>query len=137
MLTQDALAKAKALEVQVQAATFTKLEHDLSEDAAALRAWAKAEETRLSSVDAMVLNHKRRRYVQGLAKVREFSEERLRVRQCQPSELEVAARQLPEKHVRELASQPWQQARSETYNLGTCRLNKSSFKICCAPHPLN
>ena len=89
MLTQDALAKAKALEVQVQAATFTKLEHDLSEDAAALRAWAKAEETRLSSVDAMVLNHKRRRYVQGLAKVREFSEERLRVRQCQPSELEV------------------------------------------------
>ena len=41
MFTQDVLAKAKALEVQAQAATFTKLEHDLSEDAAALRAWVR------------------------------------------------------------------------------------------------
>ena len=86
---QDALAKAKALEIQVQAATFTKLDSDLDADMAKLRAWAKAEELRLASVDALVLNHKRKRYVAGLKKVQEYAAQNLRLKHCKTADLDV------------------------------------------------
>lgn len=74
------MEKAKALQLQVQTATFQKLESDLETDMAAVKDWADKEKVRKSSWQSMVLTHKLKRYVQGLAQVKKFSEDELSYR---------------------------------------------------------
>ena len=74
---QEAVEKAKALQLQVQTATFQKLESDLETDVAAIKDWAEKEKSRKASWQAMVLTHKRKRYVRGLAQVKKFSDDEL------------------------------------------------------------
>ena len=71
------MEKAKALHLQVQTATFQKLEADLDNDTTLIKDWADKEQVRKSSWQSMVLTHKRKRYVRGLAMVKKFSEEEL------------------------------------------------------------
>lgn len=74
---EDAVEKAKALQLQVTTATFQKLESDLEGDVAAIKAWAEKEKSRKSSWQSVVLTHKRKRYVRGLATVKKLSEDEL------------------------------------------------------------
>lgn len=77
---QEAVEKANALQLQVQTATFQKLESDLETDVAAIKEWAEKEKSRKASWQAMVLTHKRKRYVRGLAQVKKFSDDELAYR---------------------------------------------------------
>ena len=74
------MEKAKALQLQVQTATFQKLESDLEADVTAIKEWAEKEKSRKASWQAMVLTHKRKRYVRGLAQVKKFSDDELAYR---------------------------------------------------------
>ena len=74
------MEKAKALQLQVQTATFQKLESDLEADVTAIKEWVEKEKSRKASWQAMVLTHKRKRYVRGLAQVKKFSDDELAYR---------------------------------------------------------
>ena len=67
------MERAKALQLQVQTATFEKMQDDLQSDMAALKKWSVSESARKSSWQSAVLTHKRKRYVKGLAAVRDFA----------------------------------------------------------------
>ena len=90
---QAALAKSKALHLQVQTATFQKMAADLEDDIEALKVWTETESRRKASWQGMVLTHNRKRYVRGLERVREFCEESIRVRNgpLSGAEMELAA----------------------------------------------
>lgn len=68
------------MQLQVQTATFQKLESDLENDIAAIKDWVEKEKSRKASWQSMVLTHKRKRYVRGLAQVKKFSDEELAYR---------------------------------------------------------
>ena len=77
-LWQEALKKSKALQLQVQTATFQKMVADLEHDTEALTVWVEAETKRKSSWQGMVLTHARKRYVRGLERVRDLADESFR-----------------------------------------------------------
>ena len=90
---QAALDKSKALQLQVQTATYQKMVSDLEEDIETLKTWTDSESKRKASWQGMVLTHVRKRYVRGLERVREFCEESIRIRQgaLNNAEMELAA----------------------------------------------
>ena len=76
----QALDKSKALQLQVQTATYQKMIADLEDDRGTLKSWTEEESKRKASWQGMVLTHVRKRYVRGLERVREFCEESFRIR---------------------------------------------------------
>ena len=79
------MERAQALQLQVQAATFQKMEDDLQSDTAALKKWASAEDERKRNWNSAVLTHKRKRYVKGLVAVRELASHSFR---CKTANIE-------------------------------------------------
>lgn len=85
---QEAVEKAKALHLQVMTATFQKMEGDLERDIELLKQWAAREQERKGSWQAMVLTHKRKRYVKGLQTVRQYASQNFWVREAKLCEVE-------------------------------------------------
>ena len=85
--------RAKNLHLQVQTATFQKMEDDLQRDIKALQDWAASEEERKKNWNSMVLTRKRKRYVKGLACVRDFCSSTLRIKTAElaATEMELAS----------------------------------------------
>lgn len=83
------MERAKSLQLQVQTATFQKMEDDLERDTKALKEWSAQELQRKQSWNSIVLTHKRRRYVKGLAAVRDFASTSLRVKTVEVPALEM------------------------------------------------
>ena len=93
LTVQDAVDRAKNLHLQVQTATFQKMEDDLQRDIKALQDWAASEEERKKNWNSMVLTRKRKRYVKGLACVRDFCSSTLRIKTAElaATEMELAS----------------------------------------------
>ena len=87
------MERAKALQLQVQTATFQKMEDDIQSDIAALKKWASVEDERKRNWNSAVLTHKRKRYVKGLAAVRELASHSFRCKTTgvERHEMELAA----------------------------------------------
>ncbi|CAK9104678.1 Uncharacterized protein SCF082_LOCUS48825, partial [Durusdinium trenchii] len=88
-IEKEAVERAKSLQLQVQTATFQKMEDDLERDTKALKEWSAQELQRKQSWNSIVLTHKRRRYVKGLAAVRDFASTSLRVKTVEVPALEM------------------------------------------------
>ena len=80
------MERAKSLQLQVQTATFQKMEDDLERDTKALKEWSAQELQRKQSWNSIVLTHKRRRYVKA---VRDFASTSLRVKTVEVPALEM------------------------------------------------
>ncbi|CAE7328154.1 unnamed protein product [Symbiodinium necroappetens] len=81
-IEKAAIEKSRALQIQVEAATFAKMEEDLAQDLHKLVRWAKEEHARTSTQASLVLTHQRKRYVKGLQAVEAHTEQWLRIRTC-------------------------------------------------------
>lgn len=92
-LPQEAVERAKNLALQVQTATFQKMEDDLQRDTKALKDWSIQEAERKRSWHSLFLTHKRKRYVKGLQAVRDLCSSSFRIKNVDvaAAEMELAS----------------------------------------------
>lgn len=87
------MERAKNLALQVQTATFQKMEDDLQRDMKSLKDWSIQETERKRSWHSLVLTHKRKRYVKGLQAVRDLCSASFRIKNVDvaAAEMELAS----------------------------------------------